>query len=120
MGVKAYLDQVYQTETYLEQTPKEMLDLAADAPAWYTAVFAIAVFVSTFASILLLLKKRIAQFLFLIGLLAVIVQTLYVSFIDGIFETMNTFNLVMFILIPVVAFFLYFYSKNAAQKGWLH
>ena len=119
MGIKAYLDQAYQTETYLENTPQEMLELAADTPSWVTAAFAVAVFASTFACILLLLRKRLAQLLFLLGFLAVILQTLYTTSVEGIFDTLETFNLVMFIMIPVIAFFLYFYSKSAAKKGWL-
>ena len=119
MGVKAYLDQAYQTEAYLANTPKEMLEIAANAPSWSKAVFAVAVFVSVLACIALLLRKRISRFLFLIGLLAVIVQTISTSFTEGIFKAMDTFNLVMFVMIPIVAFFLYFYSKSAANKGWL-
>jgi len=119
MGVKAYLDQAYQTEAYLASTPEEMQAIAANAPSWITAVFAIAVFVSTLACILLLLRKRSSRLLFLIGLLAVVIQTINAAFTEGMFDAMETFNLVMFIVIPVIAFFLYFYSKSAANKGWL-
>ena len=119
MGVNAYIQQAYQTQSYLETTPKAMQDIAANSPAWVTAIFAIAVFVSTLASILLLFRKNLSKLLFLVGLLAVIIQTINATFTEGMFDAMDTFNLSMFIVIPLVSFFLYFYSKSAGNKGWL-
>ena len=120
MGIKAYLDQAYQTEAYFASTPKEMQEIAANAPSWVTAVFAVAVFVSTLACLLLLFRKKAARLLFLIGLLAVLIQTINTSFTEGIFDVMDSFNLVMFLMIPAISFFLYFYSKSAASKGWIY
>ena len=119
MGVNAYIEQAYQTEGYLERTSPEMLELATNAPSWVTAVFAIAVFASALACILLLLRKKLAKLLFFLGLLAVVIQTINSAFTEGVFDIMNTFDLSMFIAIPIVSVFLYMYSKKASEKGWL-
>ena len=121
MGVNAYLQQAYQTDSFKEmfKDSPELLQMALDAPAWYTAVFAVAVFGSALASLLLLMRKKIAVTLFLIGLLAVIVQTINGVFITGETQHYNAFNWSMFILIPVFSIFLYLYSKSSNKKGWL-
>ena len=44
MGVNAYLQQAYNTESYQTMYSEEQLEIAANMPAWVTAAFAIAVF----------------------------------------------------------------------------
>ena len=58
MGVNAYLQQAYDTESYRTMYTQEQLDIAANLPAYITAAFAIAVFGGTLGSILLLLRKN--------------------------------------------------------------
>jgi len=121
MGVNAYLQQAYQTDSFKEmfKGSPELLKLTLEAPSWYTAVFAIAVFSSIAACILLLLRKKLAVTLFLVGLLAVMVQTINGLFITGETQYYTAFNYSMLIMIPIFSLFLYFYSKKASEKGWL-
>ncbi|MEQ6124053.1 hypothetical protein AAON49_07640 [Pseudotenacibaculum sp. MALMAid0570] len=121
MGVKAYLDQAYQTDAFKEmyKDSPELLEIVNNLPSWYTALFAIAVFGSTLACILLLLRKNLAKLLFFLSLIAVIVQTGYNLFMNDGKEHYDAFQYSMLILIPVIAVFLYLYSKSASRKGWL-
>ncbi len=86
-------------------------------PVWATVGFAIAVFGGTLGSILLLLKKSAAFYLFIASLLGVIVtmiHTLCVGIDFGIGEILGI------ILMPlVVAAFLIWYSKQAESRGWI-
>lgn len=121
MGVKAYLDQAYQTDAFKEmyvETP-QLLEIVNNLPTWYTAVFAIAVFGSTLACLLLLLRKNLAKLLFFLSLIAVIVQTLYNLFMNEGKEFYGTFQYSMLIMIPIISAFLYVYSKKVSEKGWL-
>lgn len=113
MGINAYLQQVYNTESYREMYPPEQLEIAANMPAWVTAAFAIAVFGGTLGCLALLLRKRIANSLLWVSLLAVILQMGYLL-IKGYVTSM-----VMTIMIIIFAIFIVWFSKNATNKGWL-
>lgn len=113
MGVNAYVQQAFNTESYRAMYSEEQLEIASNMPAWTTGAFAIAVFGSFVASIALFFRKKWAYTLFLIALLAVILQMGYIL-IKGYNSSM-----VMTLLIIVVAFILVLFSKNAVSKGWL-
>ncbi|HMC02019.1 MAG TPA: hypothetical protein VKN14_13360 [Flavobacteriaceae bacterium] len=113
MGVNAYIQQAYDTESYRAMYSEEQLEIAANMPAWYTALFAIAVFGGVFAAIGLLLRKKWATTLWIISLIAVIIQMGYV-FIKGYASSIP-----MTIMIIVFAFIFVWFSKKSAAKGWI-
>ena len=114
MGVNAYLQQAYDTESYRAMYSEEQLEIAAGLPAFVTAAFAIAVFGGLTASVLLLFRNKLASFVFLVSLLAVLVQTGYLL-INGYVS-----NLVMTILIVVFAVVMLWFSRMAKAKSWLN
>ncbi len=86
-------------------------------PIWATVGFAVAVFGGAIGSLLLLLKKSVAYYLFIISLLGVIVTVAHalnvgINFGPG--------EIIGIILMPmVVAVFLIWYSKLTESKGWI-
>ena len=119
LGVNAYLQEAYNTDAYKALHTEEQLELINNLPTWYTAIFAIAVFASLIGCILLLLRKRLAIPLFLIALIAVVIQTGYNLFINEGRELYGVMEYAMLVLIPVVSIFLYWYAKHATKRGWL-
>tara|TARA_R110002049_G_scaffold188124_10_gene356434 strand:+ start:921 stop:1340 length:420 start_codon:yes stop_codon:yes gene_type:complete len=113
MGINAYLQQAYDTESYRTMYSEEQLEIAANMPSWVTAAFAIAVFAGTLGAIGLLLRKKWATKLWLLSLLAVIVQMGYIL-INGYVS-----NMVVTIMIIVFAFVFVWFSRMSASKGWL-
>lgn len=117
-GVMAYLNQAYMDEATLQSLPLEDQAYFANVPSWVTAAFAIAVFSGIIASIALLARKKVANFIFLISLLAVLGQNFYSFFIqDDVELTAN--RMIMPLVIIIISFFLVYYSKSAANKGIL-
>ena len=119
MGVNQYLQQAFSTESFKSMYTPEQLEIIENLPSWYIAAFAIAVFASFLACILMLLRKKSAVLLFKIGLVAVVVQTIYNLFINEGREAYGSFEYSMLIMIPVASIFLVWYSKKAAANGWL-
>lgn len=113
MGVKAYLDQAYNTETYRAMYTPEQIEIDASAPAWVTAAFAIAVFAGALAAIGLLLRKSWSVKLWLLSLLAVIVQMGYIL-INGYASSIG-----MTIMIIVFALFFVWFARKSEANGWL-
>ncbi len=120
MGVLAYLGQVYITDEVLNTMTPEQQELLANTPAWSTGVFAISVFGALLGSLLLLMRRKWATPLFLISLLAVLINMGYSFFATNQVEVYGSVQgIVMPLIIIVIAIFLYLYSKSAAAKGWL-
>jgi len=87
-------------------------------PAWATGGFAIAVFGGALGCLLLLFRKSVAYYLFIVSLLGVVVtmtHTLGVGIDFGLGEILGI------ILMPLmVAAFLIWYSKQVESKGWVN
>jgi hypothetical protein len=121
LGVIAYLGQVYITDEALNIMTPEQQELLANTPAWITGVFAVGVFGGLLASILLLLRKKWAVPLFLISLLAVLINTCYSFFATNQAEVYGTLQgIVMPLIIALIAIFLYMYSKKTAANGLIN
>ena len=119
MGVDGYLNQAYQTERFKLMYTEAQLDLIFNTPSWVMAAFAIAVFSSVLGCILLFFKKKLAKYLFLIGLIAVVIQTTYNVFINPGKAYYGYLEYTMLILIPLFSLFLFWFSKKCADDGIL-
>ena len=119
MGVDGYLNQAYQTERFKLMYTQEQLEFIYNTPSWVMAAFAVAVFSSVLGCILLFFRKKIAKTFFLIGLIAVLIQTTYNGFINPGKELYGVLEYSMLIIIPLFAVFLFWFSKNCAEDGIL-
>lgn len=89
-------------------------------PAWSTAGFAIGVFGGALGSLLLLLRKSFAYYIFIASLLGVIVTQIHAYGVVASTIGFSPSELAMMVLMPLaVAAFLIWYAKNAERKGWL-
>jgi len=120
MGVMAYLNQAYMTNEAKQLLPEAERALYDNVPAWATAAFALAVFGGLLGSLSLLLRKKIANLLFTISLIGIIVQMGYNFLISNSMEVYGPGSMVMPIMIIAIGIFLFMYSKNANTKGWLY
>jgi len=120
MGIDSYLNQVYKSERFKTMYTQEQLDIIYNLPSWVTTAFAIAVFSSVIASLLFLMRKKLAKMFFLIGLIAIIVQTSYNAFMNPGKEFYGSTEYSMLIIIPLFAVFMYWFTKKYADDGILN
>jgi len=119
LGVVAYLMQAYMTEEELLALPLEEQALYSDIPAWVTAAFALAVFGGLLGCLLLLLRKKLATFVFIISLIGIIVQMIYNVFMSKAAEVYGPGNMIMPLMVIVIGTFLIWYSKRMQVQGVL-
>lgn len=119
MGVFQYLAMTLMKEATMEAMPAEQVALVEGLPSWYNYVFAVAVIAGFLGCLLLLLRKKLATPILGISLLAVLVQMGYWLFATDVMEVVGLQAVIMPLVVIIIAIFLYFYSKGAAQKGWL-
>lgn len=118
MGVVAYLGQAYMTDEVLKALPLTEQEYYNNLPAWVTASFAIAVFAGLLGCLGLLMRKKWATFLFVISLVAVIVQSAYNLFMQEFVEVSGE-KMIWPILVFLIATLLVFLSRKAAKEGWI-
>jgi cation transport ATPase len=120
IGVMQYLGGAFMKEEIMAQLTPEQAELYGNMPAWVTAAFAVAVFAGLLGCIALLLRKKMANMLFVLSLLGILVQMSYSLFMTNFSEVYGTFQgVVMPVLVILIGLFLVRFSKNATAKGWL-
>jgi hypothetical protein len=120
IGVYLWLYEYFlMTQEMRAALPPEQVEIMANAPSWSMYVYAIAVISGLLASVLLLLRKKLAVGVFMLSLLAVLVLQLYWIFAMDIVEKMGPQSLIMPLIVITIAIFEYFYSKGAARNGWI-
>ncbi|MGG8496754.1 hypothetical protein ACQY1Q_10075 [Tenacibaculum sp. TC6] len=119
MGVNAYLQQAYKTDAFKAMYTEEQLEMVTNTPSWVMAAFALAVFGGFIGCILLLLRKKIALPIFLVSLVGIIIQMIYNLFISKSIEVYGPGAIIMPIMVLIIGFLLYFFTKKSISKGWL-
>ena len=99
--------------------PAPQREVHAATPAWINVTFGIAVITGVLAAISLLLKKRWAVPLFLISALAIAVQLLGAYALTPVWRVSGAAGLALPLMLVVIALYLWWYSRDAAAKGWI-
>lgn len=99
---------------------EEQIQLLMDLPSWYGIAFIAAVVGGVIACLLLLMRKKLAVTFFMISLIGVVIQMVYYLFFTNANEVMGDNAAFMPVMVIIVAFLLFFYSKYCFKKGWLN
>lgn len=120
MGVMAYIGQVTMSPEALQALPENERTLLESMPVWATAAFAIAVWGSTLASMLLLIRKKLAITIFIVAFAGILIQMYYNLFISKSIEVYGPGGLAMPIMVLVIGALLIWFARNAKEKHWLN
>lgn len=118
MGVYAYLEQAYMTDEVIATLPEPEQMYYNNVEAWVIAAFAIAVFAGTFGCLALLFRKKMALILFILSLIAVLLQATYNFFIQK-YMPVDVTQMIWTLVIILIAILLVWFSKDAIKKGIL-
>ena len=105
-------------ETMAAFTPEQQ-QLMDSTPSWNTAVYGFATISALLACVCLLMRKKLAVALFGLSLIAVLIIQLYWVFIMDSVTLMGPQSIIVPLIVIAIAIFEYFYSKGAAQRGWI-
>ncbi len=119
LGVGAFVMQLTMSDEARAALPELEREMYAAVPSWYMAAFGIAVFAGVLGCLGLLLKKKWATALFIVSLIAIILQQIYMFALSDVGKSMNGGQLGMTISIPIIGAALLWLSKSSAAKGWL-
>lgn len=113
-------DNFLMTEEILATLPEADRNLRENTPAWGPVVYGVATIGGVLASICMLMRRKLQIPLFLVSLLAVIVQMGYGWIVLKSAEVLEPGMGIVFPAIVVgLALFFFFYSKRIVKKEWL-
>ena len=119
LGVGAYAsDIIMSAEDFAKLTEVEQ-NLFANRPYWATAAFAVAVIAGFGGSVMLLLRRPIAVRLFLLSLIAVMIQFSSYFILDGYADYIGQTGWIMPISILILAVVFFLFARWAEKNRLL-
>lgn len=119
IGLAMFVVQVRMTPEMVAAMPAAQQQVHAATPPWINIAFGVAVVFGVLGSLALLLKKRMASPLFMVSLLAIVVQMVGAYAVTPAWQAYGPAGLAMPVMLVVIAAYLYWYAQKAAIKGWL-
>lgn len=120
MGVFAFATDIMMSPETLATLSPEQQELYASNPAWMKIVYGIATITGLLGAIGLIMRKSWASKLFLVSLIAVILQMGYTIFATNAREVLGNNQALMFpIIVILIAAFLWFYARKGERRGWI-
>lgn len=120
IGCFACYTQLSITEAGLAALPAAQQEIWRMMPLWIAVAYAVAVGFGLAGSLSLLLRKAWAQSLFVVSLIAVLIQFGWTFLATPILTTVGPLGSIPFpAFIIIVAALLVWFSGFAAKKGWL-
>ncbi len=119
LGIGAYANDIMMTAEKLAGMTELEQNLFVNRPFWASAAFAVAVIGGFMGSIMLLLRRRIAVRLFLMSLIAVLIQFASYFILDGYADYFSQNGWSMPISIPILAVAFLIFARWAEKSGFL-
>ncbi len=119
-GFMIYLMQVTATpEALAAAYSDEQVAFIESVPVWAVSAFAIAVNAGLLGCLLLLLRKAWAVPVFIVSLIAVLIQNVHNFVLDDAIGVFGIQTLIIQTIVVVIAALLVWYSHSAKASGWL-
>jgi hypothetical protein len=99
--------------------PLDQRALALARPMWMVAAYAIAVWVGLAGALMLLLRRKLAQPLMLVSLIAAIVTFLPYAVVPRVRENITTNDIAAAIIVVAITWTIFWFARHSAQRGWL-
>jgi hypothetical protein len=120
MGAFDYFMTQTKNEAHMAKFTPEQLEYFYSFPTWVEAAWATAVWVAVAGSILLLMRKKVTELLFLVALVAMVLTSIYNFGLSNGLEVMgDPFSLIFTAIIFVVSVALYLYARAMVKRGVL-
>lgn len=118
-GCYAYLTDVSRSAEEVARLPVDQRSLMEATPWWIYFAYAVAVWGGLAGTILLLMRRRHAQVLLLVSLIAVIVQFGGVLLVPELRDDTPPDAFTIPIVVTVIAYGIWHFSRHARRRGWL-
>jgi hypothetical protein len=119
IGLVAYISSVTISPEAMAKMTVEQQAFYSGTPTWATAAFALAVNAGVLGSLFLLLRKAWAVPMFVLSLVAIVVQNIDAFVLRDAFGISGINGVILPALIFVVAVALLIYARGVKEQRWL-
>ena len=88
-------------------------------PTWVNAAFALSVWVGAAGALMLVLRRKYAEMLLLVSLVAVLVWLAGMMLTTQVRENMSANDLLVAIVIVALTWTIYWFARHSRQREWL-
>jgi magnesium-transporting ATPase (P-type) len=110
---------VMDVTTDPQMLPLDQRAVVEARPLWMTAAYAIAVWVGVAGAVMLVLRRRLAQPLLLVSLIAAAVTFLPYAIVPGVRDNITTNDIAVAVMILAITWTIFWFARHSAQRGWL-
>ncbi|HEU5483126.1 MAG TPA: hypothetical protein VFU80_08565 [Sphingomicrobium sp.] len=116
IGVAGYLLDV---TTDPQTLPVDQRVVVEARPAWAMMAYGTAVMVGLAGTVLLAFRRKIAQPLLLVSLVAAVVTFLPYAITPGVRDNITTNDIAFALGILIITWTIFWFARHSAQRGWL-
>ena len=116
LGCVAYLMTVLADPSSLTIEERTLHDAL---PTWVLGAQAVAVWIGLAGALMLVLKKKLAEPLLLVSLVAVIVWLAGLLLVTGVRENMSANDLIVAIVVTALTWTIFWFARHSRKRGWL-
>jgi hypothetical protein len=88
-------------------------------PLWMIGAYAIATWAGLIGAILLVLKRKLAQPMLLVSLIAAVVTFLPYVVVPAIRDTISTNDIAVAVVVLAITWTIFWFARHSRQRGWL-
>jgi len=119
-GIMSFAMNITMSSEALSALPDAQRELYENTPVWLKFVFGVAIFSGVLGCILLLMRKSSAIRIFIVSLIAILIQMLYSLFLTKSVEVYGATSIIMPVVVIGIGIFLVWYSRSAQSRGWIN
>ena len=116
LGCGAYLMHVMADAA---QMPLDERAAYEALPVWVTAAFAVSVWIGAAGGLMLVLRKKLAEPLLLVSLVAVLVWLVGMMLTARVRESMSTNDWIVPIVIVALTWTIFWFARHSRRREWL-
>ena len=111
---------VMDVTTEPQSIPLDQRTLVEARPLWMVWAYGIAVWVGLAGTIVLLLRRKLAEPLLLGSLGAAIVTFLPYAIVPGVRDNISTNDIAVALVVIAITWTIYWFARHSRQRGWLN
>ena len=116
IGCAGYVMDVTTDPASLELHQRALADAR---PTWQVAAYALAVWVGLAGTIFLFLRRKIAESLLLVSLVACVFTFLPYFVVPAVRDLVSTSDIAFGLVIIAITWTIFWFARHSRQRGWL-
>ena len=116
IGCAGYLASVLTDPSSL---PVDQRNLMEARPIWMIAAYAVAVWVGLAGSVLLLMRRKLAEPLLLLSLVTAVLTFLPYAVVPAVSDLVTTNDIAVAVVVLAITWTIYWFARHSRQRGWL-